>query len=86
MLPVSMVYRTFWQVLLIGLPYKFLCWERAESSSQSTESLPFLVLQFPVAALEKQYSTTIEAGDTSLFQIFSKQARIYFDKWFIQSL
>jgi hypothetical protein len=57
--------------LLIGLPYKFLCWERGEADAdRADECLPCLFLQFPVLSTP---------GQTKIFQIFSHEA-ILMDK------
>jgi len=59
------------QVLLIGLPYRYLCWERAETSNEQTasECLPCIFLQFPVSAVRGLEQST----NTQVLQIFSRE-------------
>jgi len=59
------------QVLLIGLPYRHVCWEIAETSNQdaAAECLPCLFLQFPDSAVKGHEHST----DTKVFQIFSRE-------------
>ena len=57
--------------MLIGLPYRHLCWERAETSNEqnAAQCLPCLFLQFPVSAVKGRETST----DTQVFQIFSRE-------------
>lgn len=58
-------------VMLIGLPYRHLCWERAQTADEqnAAQCLPCLFLQFPVSAVKGHETST----DTQVFQIFSRE-------------